>query len=286
VNQLDVNKYVQGVVPGEMPSSWHPEALKAQAVAARTYGLMSDRGGAVFDVYPGTVSQVYNGMDGEVASTNEAVRATKNQVVTYNGEMITTYFFSTSGGKTEDSDNVFGGESVPYLQGVDDPYDKISPRHRWHFGPYTRGAISAKFGRLCAGRFKRLKVRQHGFSPRIVSADVVCTGGTVRASGSTLRGALGLYDSWLKVVRVGSKSAKRPGGTLGKLVLGRAVTGSVSPAPKPGTPVLVERRVNGRWRHAADGQTADGGTYTVTVPQRGQYRVRVSGAFGPALTVR
>src|SRR4051794_37828431 len=176
VNQLDVNKYVQGVVPGEMPSSWHPEALKAQAVAARTYGLMSDRGGAVFDVYPGTVSQVYNGMDGEVASTNAAVRATKDQVVTYDGQMITTYFFSTSGGKTEDSDKVFGGPSVPYLQGVDDPYDKIAPRHRWHFGPYTRGTLSAKLGRLCAGRFKRLKVRQHGFSPRIVSADVVCTG--------------------------------------------------------------------------------------------------------------
>jgi stage II sporulation protein D len=214
------------------------------------------------------------------------VRATRNEVVTYNGQMITTYFFSTSGGKTEDSDNVFGGVAVPYLQGVDDPYDKISPRHRWRFGPYTRATLSAKLGRLCAGSFKRLKVRQRGFSPRIVSADVVCSGGKVRASGSTLRGVLGLYDSWFKIVRVGSKAAKRPGGALGKLVFSRAVTGSVSPAPKAGSPVLVERRVRGVWRRAATGQTGDGGAYRVDLPDGGVYRVRVGAASGPALTVR
>jgi stage II sporulation protein D len=206
VNVLGLNPYVQGVVPGEMPSSWHAEALKAQAVAARTYALTSDRGGSVFDVYPTTQSQVYNGMDGEAASTNAAVRATKDQIVTYDGQPVTTYFFSTSGGKTEDVENVFGGEKVPYLRGVDDPYDNISPRHRWRLGPYTRAGITARFGRLCSGSFKTLKVRKRGFSPRIVSADVVCSGGTTRVSGSVLRGTLGLYDSWFKVVRVGGKT--------------------------------------------------------------------------------
>jgi stage II sporulation protein D len=202
VNHLDLDKYLYGVVPVEMPASWHPEALKAQAVAARTYGLASDRGGAVFDVYPTTASQVYNGMDAEVASTNAAVRATRDHVVTYEGEIITTYFFSTSGGRTENVENIFGGSAVPYLRGVKDPYDNISPRHRWRLGPYSRRTLSAKLGGLCNGLYRRLKVRKRGFSPRIVSADVVCSGGSTRTSGPTLRTTLGLYDSWFKIVRL------------------------------------------------------------------------------------
>jgi stage II sporulation protein D len=205
VNALSVDSYLRGVVPGEMPSSWLPEALKAQAVAARTYALVSDRGGAVFDVYPDTRSQVYKGMDSEVASTSAAVRDTSRHVVTYDGELITTYFFSTSGGKTENVENIFGGSSAPYLRGVKDPYDRISPRHRWRLGPYSRRTISAKLGSYCRGSFRRLKVRRRGYSPRIVSADVVCSGGRVRVTGPQLRARLGTYDSWLSIKRVGSR---------------------------------------------------------------------------------
>jgi stage II sporulation protein D len=288
VNALGLDPYVQGVVPVEMPSSWHPEALKAQAVAARTYGLASDRGGSAYDVFPTTASQVYNGMDAEVASTNAAVRATKDQIVTHEGQLITTYFFSTSGGKTEDVENVFGGIAAPYLRGVDDPYDDISPRHRWRFGPYTRGTLSAKLGNLCRGSFRRLKVRQRGYSPRIRSADVVCSRGSVRTSGSTLRFTLGLYDSWFSIVRVGSKSKERTTGlgSLGKAPLERAVTGSVDPAPKAGTPVKVERRAGGRWQRAAVGKTGANGSYDVPVARSGAYRVTVAGATGPPLRVR
>ena len=210
VNALSLDSYVMGVVPGEMPSSWLPEALKAQAVAARSYALTTDAAGAVFDQYPDTRSQVYRGMNGEVPSTNAAVRATANQVVTYHGQTAVTYFFSTSGGETENVENVWlGSRPVPYLRGVKDPYDRIAPRHRWKIGPLSRRAITARFGSLCRGSFKSLRIRKHGFSPRIVSADVVCTRGTVHATGPQLRSALGLYDSWFTVVRSDREAVRK-----------------------------------------------------------------------------
>src|SRR3954453_19969638 len=132
VNVASLDDYVKGVVPGEMPSSWAPAALEAQAVAARSYALATDAGGPVFDQYPDTRSQVYKGADGEMPSSNAAVDSTAGQVLRYQGRIVTAYFFSTSGGQTEDVENVFyGATPEPYLKGVKDPYDNISPKHRW-----------------------------------------------------------------------------------------------------------------------------------------------------------
>ena len=92
-------------MPLESPASWPIEALKAQAVAARTYALTTSKGGAGFDHYPDTRSQVYGGVGAEVASTNAATQQTAGQLVTYQGTPVATYFFSTSGGRTEDVEN-------------------------------------------------------------------------------------------------------------------------------------------------------------------------------------
>src|SRR6476469_2446124 len=89
-------KYLYCVVPSEMPFDWLPEALKAQAVVARSYALATRRTGA-FDLYPDTRSQVYLGIEHEKPSTNAAVNATAGQVVLYQGEVAKTFFFSTSG---------------------------------------------------------------------------------------------------------------------------------------------------------------------------------------------
>ena len=94
-----------GVVARESPSSWPTEALKAQAVAARTYAITTSKAGAGFDQYADTRSQVYGGVAAETPSTNAAVAATRGQVVTYDGEPVVTYFFSTSGGRTENVEN-------------------------------------------------------------------------------------------------------------------------------------------------------------------------------------
>ena len=93
VNAASLDEYVQGVVPGEVPGSWPDEALKAQAVAARSYALATDAGGPVFDQYPDTRSQVYRGLSAEQPRTNAAVRATAGEVVRFAGKVATTFFF-------------------------------------------------------------------------------------------------------------------------------------------------------------------------------------------------
>jgi stage II sporulation protein D len=209
VNLAGLDAYLQGVVPGEMPASWAAEALQAQAVAARTYALGTDAGGAVFDQYPDTRSQVYKGMSAEQPSTNAAVRATSGEVVTYQGALATTYYFSTSGGQTENVENVFyGSPPIPYLRSVKDPYDGGSPRHRWRLR-FTGAQMRARLGSLCRGSFRAIKVRKRGVSPRVVLADVVCSRATVRTSGTTLRARLGLYDTWFTVKRASAPASKQ-----------------------------------------------------------------------------
>ena len=209
VNTVDLDGYVKGVVPGEVPASWPAEALKAQAVAARTYALATDAGGSSFDQYSDTRSQMYKGLDSEVAASNAAVDGTSGQVVLYNGRLAITYFFSTSGGKTEDVQNVFyGTPPEPYLKSVSDPYDGIAPRHHWKF-TFTRRQLESKLHGLVKGHFKTIKVTKRGVSPRVVSAQVVGTKGSSQTDGVTLRSRLGLYDTWFtfKVIKKKAKAS-------------------------------------------------------------------------------
>ncbi|MDX6637104.1 MAG: hypothetical protein QOJ01_615, partial [Solirubrobacterales bacterium] len=97
INRVGLEDYVQGVVPNEMPASWAQQALRVQAVAARSYALATRSGSSVFDVYDDTRSQVYGGLQSEQAASNQATRKTAGKVVTYHGKVATTYFFSTSG---------------------------------------------------------------------------------------------------------------------------------------------------------------------------------------------
>ncbi len=205
INSLGIDSYVQGVVASEMPASWHGEALKAQAVAARSYALATRNRGGVFDLYPDTRSQVYRGVAAETRSTNAAVARTSLQVVTYDGRVATTYFFSTSGGETENAENVFGS-AVPYLKGVADRYDSISPRHQWQVR-LSSDQMDSRLGSYCPGRFSGIRVLERGVSPRVVQARVYCTDGSRTISGATLRSRLGLYDSWVSFTRVSSSAA-------------------------------------------------------------------------------
>jgi len=127
INIVGLEQYLYGVVPSEMPFTWLPEALKAQAVVARSYALATRRTGA-FDLFPDTRSQVYLGIDHEKPSTTAAVNATAGQVVLYQGEVAKTYFFSTSGGRTASAQDVWG-KPVCYLVSGADPYDSLSPHH-------------------------------------------------------------------------------------------------------------------------------------------------------------
>ncbi|MDX6638335.1 MAG: hypothetical protein QOJ01_1846, partial [Solirubrobacterales bacterium] len=109
----------------------------------------------------------------------------------------TTYFFSTSGGHTENIEDSFVGSSpVPYLKGVKDRYDGISPVHKWKV-PLTRSTIASQLSGLFSGRLKKIHVLRRGASPRIVYAKVVGSGGSTKVTGPTLKARLNLMDSWL-----------------------------------------------------------------------------------------
>jgi stage II sporulation protein D len=198
INAAELEDYVRGVISKESPSSWPLEALKAQAVAARSYAISSPVGGAGFDQYADTRSQVYGGVAAETPRTNQAVAETALQVVMSGGKVAQTFFFSTSGGFTENNENSFlGGTPMPYLRGVADPNEALagSPYHTWT-RKFTQRGIQAELGGLVRGSLKRIVVTRRGVSPRVIRANLVGTGGTTSASGPTLRSRLGLPDSW------------------------------------------------------------------------------------------
>src|SRR3954452_7967611 len=183
VNTVGLEDYLQGVVPAESPASWPAEALKAQAIAARTYAITTAKS-ADFDHYADTRSQVYAGVGVETAATNAAVAATRGQVVTYSGQPVVTYFFSTSGGKTEDVENTsLGTASKPWLVGVKDDYDSVSPRHRWT-ATMTMPVAAGRLAGLVKGQFRGIRVLKRGVSPRIVRAQVVGSRGVTLVDGA------------------------------------------------------------------------------------------------------
>jgi SpoIID/LytB domain protein len=195
VQRVPLERYVRGVVSAEMPSSWPPAALEAQAVASRTYALTAHSGGSRFDVYSDTRSQVYRGVAAETAQTNAAVTATAGQIVTYRGEPAITYFSASSGGTTENAENVFlGSAPEPWLQGVPDPLDS-GPSHDWTL-TMSFAAAAARLKGLVKGTFRGIEVLKRGVSPRIVAAEVLGTGGPTPVSGPEVASRLGLESSW------------------------------------------------------------------------------------------
>jgi stage II sporulation protein D len=303
VNALPLEDYVRGVVSGESPAGWPLEALKAQAVAARTYAITSDAGGGAFEQYADTRSQVYRGVAAETPNTDAAAQATLGQVVTYGGQPVTTYFFSTSGGETEDVENSFvGSEPKPWLRAVDDPFDNVSPKHRWGPFRFTAKQVQSKLRRYVRGRFQRIKVLQRGVSPRVVRAQVIGTGGATDVTGPQLRSAFGLYDTWAFFTSVSSKASKTkvrkpaaipPAGeptggvapsTRAASVKVPSVQGTIAPA-RAGRRLRVERRQGAHWVAAADARVGRAGRYSVAVPGPGIYRVVYGTATGPAVRV-
>lgn len=131
INEVGMEEYLYGVVPREMSASWEPNALRAQAVAARTYALNHKNNYASqgFDVYDTIVSQVYGGVAAEAPESTQAVNDTAGEVILYKGEPIDAVFCAHSGGYTEDSENVWDN-FVPYLRAVSEPLNDFT-KQRW-----------------------------------------------------------------------------------------------------------------------------------------------------------
>lgn len=130
VNTVDTFSYLASVVGSEIPTSWHPEALAAQAVAARTYLLTHLKRHGAYDLEGDTRDQQYDGIAGETAGTIRAVQRTKGLVATYAGGAIEALYSANAGGVTEDSENVFPN-ALPYLRSVPSPWDKVAEASSW-----------------------------------------------------------------------------------------------------------------------------------------------------------
>jgi len=281
VNSLPIDAYIQGVVASEVPSSWDSAVLEAQSVTARTYALTTDAGEDLFDQWPDTRSQMYRGVVSETARTNAAVKATAGEVVTHDGAPAATFYFSTSGGKTENIEYSFiGAEPKPWLKSVDDPYDGISPRHRWRVR-FTNARMGALLG--SPGTLKRVQVIQRGNSPRVVRARVYGSRGYRVLTGPSIRARLGLDDTWAYFTRVTTSAATVRGARAASAGY-RALTGAFVPAPSDRS-LAVERRDADGWHSAGTTVTSNTGRYRATVAGAGTYRVRAGSVAGPGVSL-
>ncbi|MBJ7456017.1 MAG: SpoIID/LytB domain-containing protein [Thermoleophilia bacterium] len=212
VNVLDLEDYLRGVVPREMPASWGDDALAAlvaQSVAARSYALATLKPTANYDLYNDDRSQVYGGVSAEDPRTTRAVLSTRGTVLTYDGAVITAFFFSTSGGRTEDVQNVFRSSPRPYLKSVPDPYDRISPYHVW---PDPPTFTAARLGNLLGldGPVTDVTIARRGVSPRVLEARVTTRSGRkTTLTGTSMRASLGLRDTWFTVAKNAPVAAGR-----------------------------------------------------------------------------
>ena len=208
VNDLGLEQYLAGVVPDEMPAAWHPEALKAQAVAARSYALAHRVSGKDFDLYADVRSQVYGGLEAEDPRATAAIAATAGEVVTYGGTIANTLFHSTSGGRTASAEEAFG-TSVPYLVAVDDPHSASSPVHSW--GPVAVTDAVVRHGLKLGTPVTGIRLAKAA-SGRVGSAIVTTTRGARTFSGGQLRSGLGLRSTW--ITRFTPLSLSRPAGPV------------------------------------------------------------------------
>jgi len=131
INEIDLESFVAGVLGSEMMPSWNEEALRAQAVTARTYALYKKKKRRDEVYHLDMLELAYRGMAGETTRLNKIVQETKGVVMVYNWNIFPAYFHSTCGGHTEDSNHVFGKDSIPPLSGVVCNYCNNSKYSRW-----------------------------------------------------------------------------------------------------------------------------------------------------------
>ena len=206
VNVVPVEEYLYGVVGKEMSPSWHREALKAQAVAARTYAIshknyFASRG---FDMTDDTSSQIYAGINGESPSVIAAVDATRGEILTYGGKPIDAFFCSTAGGWTENSENVWGSR-IPYLRGVSDDSSRM-PSYRWsvtttpeklaaNLTAAGKGVGKVRSITLSPLGKRPMAVSDRGVSGRVLSMTVNGSAGSVRVTGNAFQSIYGLKST-------------------------------------------------------------------------------------------
>jgi stage II sporulation protein D len=278
VNLVGLEPYLQGVVPGEMPRAWPLEALKAQAVAARTYAMVSLVKGKPFDLYSDWRSQVYYGADEESPSTTRAIRETRGQILTYDGLPAQTLYFSSSGGRTRNALDAYGTD-IPYLVAVDDPWDGVAgnPNHRWE--PAALGDVKLAAALGLPGRVVDAQTAL-GADGRPISVQFATAAGVVaNLTAREVRSRLGLRSTSFRVgvLRLEPLEAPPAGEPYRVEGLARDVD----------EPRLEKRSPDGSWLQARRITARPDGTFRVFVRPgvTTTYRLTGTGVAGPLVTV-
>ena len=210
VNVRPMEDYLKGVVPAEMPPYWGAEALKAQAVAARTYALrkIASRSGGDFDLEGNEFDQAYSGLTEQWRSSSDAVDSTRGQVLTYGGQLIDALFMASGGGHTENSEYGFihwnhglkPAASLPYLRGIADPLDRAPS---WQVGPISPKAaaqILRDNDEDLGDQLLGIDVLRRGPSGRILGVRLRGSSHSDEVSGPVLRAWFGLPDTLAEIV--------------------------------------------------------------------------------------
>ncbi len=192
VNVLGIEKYLSSVVGSEMPAKWPIEALKAQAIASRTYAL-KQKGNNLFDIDSTQKNQVYNGLESRTYKTIRAVKSTRSLVLTYKNKLINALFHSSSGGMTENSQDVWKNK-YPYLSSVKD-FDKNNPKFRWQKKISSNELIDL-FPKI--GGLKNIEILDITSTGRVKNVKLIGVYGSDQISGVALRKRLGLKSNFVR----------------------------------------------------------------------------------------
>ena len=202
VNEVMLEDYLYGVVPNEMSYSWPMEALKAQAVAARTYVLhdMKKHASEGYDVCATTHCQVYRGQQKENARTNEAVDKTQGEYLAHKGKAILSLFHASGGGYTENSENVWG-KKEPYLRGVLDhnksPWEVKMTCEKLSAALKKNGKSVGEVRKIKLSKLDKQPVRENdrGVSGRVRTMMIEGEKGSVQVTGNEMRSMFGLKST-------------------------------------------------------------------------------------------
>lgn len=206
INIVTMEDYLYGVVPSEIPSSWPKESLKAQAVAARSFAVYNTLINKKYTNEPYTIcdtvsSQVYKGYTGESVACNQAVNETYQRVIYYGDSVIPAYFFSSSGGHTEDSQNVWSG-TVAYLKGVPDIYETEPSVEPW-LQAITSSEIKSLLAKnsVNVGDIVDVEVTSYTKAGRAMTLNIIGTSGEYELVKETMRVWLGLKSRKFNLVK-------------------------------------------------------------------------------------
>ena len=212
---------------------------------------------------------MYGGIAAAAARSDDAVAETAGQVVLYDGELADTFFFSSSGGRTANVQDVWGGAAVPYLVSVTDPYDTLSPYHNW--GPFRFGSAQLAKKLKVPGKVVDFRANVSS-SGRVRTLTLIGSRGQRTVTGAAVRSALGLRSTWFRLglLSLTAQTKTVVYGATGRLAGVARGTSGVT---------LEERPFGGSWRSAGRVSVANGAvTVTVHPRQTTDYRLQ-SGGF-------